>query len=305
VEHKYNISWEHDGHTVIDCQSCGFKHIDPILNQNDLKKFYEEEYFKNINPFSYDTTTDEQIEKTRSQIMDNDSYKDIYDKVLALINTTNRAMADIGCGNLLLSYFFKNKGWTEYVIEPSKDAGEYLRRFDLNVINKPIQEVDMVNFQDISFVNLQFVLEHITNPLEILQKAYQLLVPGGIIRVCVPNDFSESQLAYMENCNEKPRWICVPDHINYFSFDSLSHVLSKAGFSEVYRTTDFPVEMLLLGGMDYYNSEDEQKKIWPFITNFEKSYIKTDRKETLQRFYETLAKAGFGRRVYMYAVKPV
>ncbi len=304
MKHKYDKSWDCKGHTVIDCQSCGFKHIYPIPNQDDLDKFYVEDYYRDIQPFPYDKITDEQVEITKKQAIDNNSYRNIYEKVIEVSNSSYQGIVDIGCGNVLLSYFFKNKGWSEYIIEPSTDAGLYLKRFGLNVLNQPIEEIDASQIQEVSFVNLQFVLEHLTNPLEVLQKAYQILSPGGIIRVCVPNDFSEGQLAYMDYFKEEPKWVCLPDHINYFNFDSLSRLITKIGFAEVYRTTDFPLELLLMGGINYYASEVERQKVGPFIANFQGSLINTGRKETLQIFYEAIAKADFGRSVYMYAIKP-
>jgi SAM-dependent methyltransferase len=305
VEHKYNAFWNCDLYKVIECQTCGFKHIYPIPSQKELDNFYKEKYFREVKPVAYENIHDEAILKAKASICKNENFQSIYEKVIELKQSDFMGILDIGCGNNLLSYLFKSKGWREYIIEPSKDAGSYLKRFELNVMNEPIEEVDIASFQDISFINLQFVLEHLTSPLEILQQAYQLLSPGGIIRICVPNDFSEGQLAYMDHFEEKARWVCLPDHINYFDFNSLNKVLTKIGFNEVYRTTDFPLELLLMSGMNYYASEQERKKVHPFIANFEGALISTGRKETLQTFYETLAKADFGRNIYMYAIKPI
>jgi len=305
MKHKYDISWDCDIHKVIECKTCGFKHIYPIPSQKELDNFYKEKYFREVKPVAYENICDADILNVKMSISKDENLQSIYEKVIELKQSDSMGIVDIGCGNNLLSYLFKNKGWKEYIIEPSKDAGTYLKRFDLNVINKPIEEVDIASFEDISFINLQFVLEHITSPLQILEKAYDLLSPGGIIRICVPNDFSAGQMAYMDYFNEKPRWICLPDHINYFNFDSLNNILTKIGFNEVYRTTDFPLELLLMGGINYYGSGVEQQKVSPFIANFQGALINTGRKETLQAFYETLAKVSFGRNIYMYAIKPI
>lgn len=305
MEHKYDTDWECEGHKVIECHSCGFKHIFPIPSQDDLAGFYTEKYYRDVKPVSYKNMNNEDVKKTKQLARDDKFYRIVYDKIIELKRNDSLGMLDIGCGNDLLSFFFKTQGWNESIIEPNIDAGEYLKSFGLNVLNHSVEDSDLSTMHGISFINMQFVLEHITNPLEILQKAYQLLTPGGIIRVCVPNDFSEGQLAYMEHFKEKPRWVCLPDHINYFNFNSLNQILMKAGFKEVYRTTDFPMELLLMSGMNYYASEEEQQKVGPFIINFENSLAHTGRRETLQVLYESLAKVGFGRRIYMYAMKPI
>src|ERR1700733_12388226 len=35
-----------DGHDVIDCRACGFRHIDPLFSDEDLRKFYNGEFYE-------------------------------------------------------------------------------------------------------------------------------------------------------------------------------------------------------------------------------------------------------------------
>ncbi len=35
-----------DGFDVIDCQACGFRHIDPLFGEDELKKFYDGEFYE-------------------------------------------------------------------------------------------------------------------------------------------------------------------------------------------------------------------------------------------------------------------
>lgn len=235
--------------------------------------------------------------------MQNRVYDDIYQQIATRLRIERRRMLDIGCGNDLLSLFFKEKGWETTIIEPSRDAAEYLQKYGLTVYNQPVEAIGQLGLDGFSFINLQFVLEHLREPFRVLQALNRALLPGGVIRVCVPNDFSEGQLAYLEHFKEAPHWVCLPDHVNYFSFDSLSGLLRRAGFREVYRTTNFPLEFLLLGGMNYYAGEAERAKVGPFVRSFEASLRQTGRAELLRQFYESLAKMGLGRSIFMIAVK--
>jgi hypothetical protein len=56
--------------------------------------------------------------------------------------------------------------------------------------------------------------------------------------------------------------------------------------------------------MDYYQNQEEQKEVGPFVYNFEAAFKDTGRKEYLRKLYETFAQAGFGRSIEMYAMKP-
>ena len=303
IIHQFQKYWKTNNYRVIDCQTCGFVHLDPIPADLNLEQFYQEKYFRDIKPFPYEDINIEFVNRHREMAAQNWSYLKVYQQVTEYLSTDCRSMLDIGCGNDLLTLLFQAKGWQTRIIEPSKDAAEYLSKYGLEVYNQPVEAVRQLGLPDLSFINMQFVLEHIRDQFRVLQELNALLVPGGVIRVCVPNDFSEGQLAYLERYQETPHWVCLPDHINYFSFNSLSQLLHKAGFREVYRTTNFPLEFLLLGGINYYAAETERAKVGPFVKNFEASFYETGRQQVLERFYENLAAQGLGRCIYMYAIK--
>ena len=305
IEHQYDTFWEEQGLKVIDCQTCGFKHIYPIPTPAEIVEFYIKRYYRDIKPFPYEKVNEAFIEKRNRFIKDYRPYEEIYQKVIELKQTESVRMLDVGCGNTLLAKYFENQGWTGVIVEPNQDAGEYLKKFGLNVFNKTVEEVDSLDLGGFSFINLEFVLEHIREPYSVLQKLSKLLEPGGIIRVCVPNDFSQGQMAYQEHYREKLRWVCLPDHINYFNFESLGKLLQKTGFTEVYRITNFPLEFLLMAGINYYADATDKGKVHPFISNFENSLIRTGRGQYLKQLYENLAQLGFGRSIFMYAIKEV
>jgi SAM-dependent methyltransferase len=306
VIHEPKRLWEEDGVRIIDCVSCGFIHVDPIPTKEELLTFYEQRYYTDVKPFNYKAVTEDYIASVREKVQKNGSYKRIFNQVEKLLPAERPSflsMLDIGCGNDLLSYYFESQGWHSVAIEPSRDAARYLRNFGLTVHERFADELDQLDLTDLSFVNIQFVLEHIADPTSLLQKVYDAMAPGGVIRICVPNDFSDGQLAYKEYYNEKLRWVVQPDHINYFSFSSLRQLLEKCGFEEVYRTTNFPLEFLLLGGMNYYADEEQQRKVGPFISQFQQAFARTGRWSKLVKLYESLAQLEMGRSVFMFAVK--
>jgi SAM-dependent methyltransferase len=304
MNHRYERSWECDGYTIIECRDCGFKHIEPLPEAANIADFYHHTYHRRVKPFPYDRITAEDVARRLTYLERNPQYISIYHQVMELAgNNKAGAMIDIGCGNSLLGKFFQNRGWNVVGIEPGKAAAAYLRKFGLKIAEVLVEDIDQLGLNDVSFINMQFVLEHIYNPRDVLSKLSKLVKTGGMIRICVPNDFSEGQLAYAESNQVEMRWVSLPDHLNYFSFDSLSRLLRKNRFQEVYRTTNFPLEFLLLGGDDYYHHDEVRFKVGPFVGNFEGAFIRTGRKAVLDRFYENLARQGWGRSIFMYAVK--
>lgn len=300
--HQYQQCWEHNGFHIIECQTCGFKHIYPIPNPEVLERFYRDTYYQQVKPVA-DQYRDADADVWRKRIMTNRSYQNIYELVSRFINTEEKIMMDIGCGYDGLTGFFAAQGWTCYAVEPSREVKKFLSLFGVTVISDSIENMSLRDLSKASFINIQFVLEHLPDPASVLRNAYDALLPGGILRIAVPNDFSIGQLAYREYFQEGLRWVVTPDHINYFNFDTLSNLLQRIGFTELYRTTNFPLEFLLLGGINYYADESAQKKVGPFVSNFEEALINTGRGEKLRLLYENLAKSGFGRSIFMYAQK--
>lgn len=108
-EHVFEDSWRYQDWQIIDCQTCGFKHIFPLPEPENTNQFYKEKYFRDIKPFPYDKYTSDQIEKTKVNILSNRLYNETYEKVLELTKSPSKNILDIGCGNNLLSLFFNSK----------------------------------------------------------------------------------------------------------------------------------------------------------------------------------------------------
>lgn len=303
-EHLYDLFWENHNARVIDCKSCGFKHLDPIPSEQILSEFYTNQYYQQVKPFEYKSVDEVYVRNKTKDILESVPYNHIYSKVVeSLSDDQPLRMLDVGSGNDLLSAFFNAKGWESHSIEPNHEAVEYLRKFNVSVFPQFLDDESGFPVSGLSFVNIQFVLEHLRNPRLIMQKAREALNPGGILRIVVPNDFSDVQMSFKQFYDEEYRWIQYPDHINYFDFNSLERFISDFGFKEVYRTTSFPVDFLLLSGLNYHTNKDEQAKVGTIISNFEKSFIETGRKELLEQLYNSLAKLGLGRSVTIYAIK--
>lgn len=304
AEHVYDNYWEQDYVRVIDCKSCGFKHLDPIPSEEILSEFYKNQYFQQIKPFDYDSVDDIYVTSKTKEISKNITYNNIYFKIIEELSSDQPfKMLDVGSGNDLLSAFFKIKGWESHSIEPNHEAVGYLRKFNVNVFSQFLDDEVAFPVSGVGFVNIQYVLEHLRNPGLILSKAYDALTRGGVIRIVVPNDFSKVQMSYKQRYDEKYRWIQYPDHINYFDFESLKQFISNHGFKEIYRTTSFPVDFLLLCGLNYNANKDEQQKVGPIISNFENSFVETGQGQLLEKLYNSLANLDLGRSVEIYAIK--
>ncbi len=137
------------------------------------------------------------------------------------------ALLDVGCGRGLLPALFRGRGWAATGTQLSRTAAEAAKsRYGVEVVVGELPELDLPEcaFQVVTFFH---VLEHLDRPEAYLRKARQLLAPGGLLVVEVPN-FASPGFRFLGT-----RDFCTdyPNHLVFFTPASLSRLLSRCGFS--------------------------------------------------------------------------
>src|SRR5207245_96199 len=104
----------------------------------------------------------------------------------ALRVSTPPRLFDIGCGMGFFLDLMRREGWETMGVEPAPNAARHAReRLGLDVVEGTIETARVDGPFDV--VTLWYVLEHVPNPVEILDRAAALLRPGGLLIVRVPN----------------------------------------------------------------------------------------------------------------------
>jgi len=123
----------------------------------------------------------------------------------------------------------QERGWEAWGVEPSHWAAREARRRGLRVIEGTLDNLRLAG-EAFDVITMWDVIEHLTDPLEVLRKSYRLLRKGGL--VCVHTINIESPLARLLG----HRWPWLMEmHLYYFSPRTLGAVLRKAGFTVVKR----------------------------------------------------------------------
>ena len=167
--------------TVI-CTGCGLIHSDPIPTKKELKNFYEKDYRLN-----YKSVSEPQLRHTIRYA------KDSLNFLIELLNFckfndfNQRNFLDIGAGSGEILYYAKRLGFMTKGVEPNKGYALFCKdKLNLNVINSVFEEAELENdFYDV--LNLNQVLEHMPDPLDVLNKIKTFLKEDGILALTVPN----------------------------------------------------------------------------------------------------------------------
>jgi len=295
--HKGTKLAEIEGYGIIDCEVCEYIHIDPIPSKVELDRIYGEEYY-----------TDEKPKFIERVIEDlswwETVYDDRFDFLESRVKPGSRRLLDIGSGP---GYFIQRgaeRGWECMGVEPSRQAAQHARGLGAKVVNAFFDEATASSINTrFGAVHLSEVLEHVPDPEEVLKRAYGLLEPGGILCAIVPNDFSPVQKVLTDRLNFNPYWLAPPHHINYFTFASLSALMTRVGFDVLEQTSMFPMDFFLLMGDNYVGNDElgrashsRRKQLDIMLNEPELKGFKKD-------LYSLMAKHAIGREMVIYGVK--
>ena len=285
-------------YNIIQDPVYGFRKLDPVPEHKEVELFYKDSYYELIKkgeraPDIHRLEVGGEEATYEKRWLRNTLYSDIY-YVLNQYSPDKRVL-DVGCGTGDLLCYLRDKGFSTVGFEPSLEASEVARSKGLTVYNSSIEELaeydkagERIEFDSITFKD---VFEHLEDPLLMLSFAKGLLAENGIICLIVPNDFNELQIAARELLNKESWWIEIPDHINYFNFDSLYSMLESMGFEVIYSQADFPMELFLLTGDDYVSNPDVGRKCHQKRVKFESNIDG----ELRRKIYRALAQVGIGR----------
>ncbi len=277
----------------------GYLRVDPVPSEAEVQRFYKEEFYSNWRHFN-----DSSLEVQRREKAFFDSrWEAICYRIQQFFGRIAGLSAfDIGCGYGQALLYLREKGMLVSGLEPTAEGCEYCRCSNLAVHQAGIEDYACVGAARFNVVTLINVLEHLRQPAETLSSIRQsLLEPGGLLVIDVPNDFNDFQVAADAEYDLGQWWVCPPNHINYFSCDSLCRLVEETGYRVVAKEASFPLELFLLMG-DVFVGDGELGKIChEKRVAFEQVMRKHDKGDTLRRLYEKLAELSLGRQLVLYA----
>jgi SAM-dependent methyltransferase len=195
------------------CSRCGFVQQHPMPTSAEIDAMYAEEA-------SYCAD----LERGAELFLERDR------QVLAELAGRGAAgpLLDIGAGAGFLLRAALERGWEAVGIEPSQPSREHIRArltatlYDCDVQDAPIEPESM------GAVTLSHSLEHVRDPVGTLRRVREVLRPGGMVFVAVPNwragtrVLLDGQISWVAAC-----------HISYFERGSLESAFRAAGLEPV------------------------------------------------------------------------
>lgn len=210
------------------CGICQVVFFSPMPMSAELKAFYSDGYHDD---YSRSTMASLPFDRSRYQLLE----KIIEDVRPSLLMTSNRALLDVGCGVGGFLGVARQAGWTVTGTELTQAAVERAREKLGNcVLEGDVSDLCFSRTYDL--ITSYHVIEHLLEPVKMLQRCYQLLSSQGALFIETPNINSLGARVRGAEWSH----IIPPEHVVYFSPCSMQYALRKAGFNRVVVFTSAP-----------------------------------------------------------------
>lgn len=283
----------------------GYYELKTRVAEEELGSFYRNCYYQNEMATYRKKYTKEELENkyTRLERMLHVAEKRIPSK------GRKKTLLDIGCGEGFALNYFMSKGFDVTGIEYDVHGCEYHNPDAAKkVIRGDACSVLKNTFEKGSFCGIILadnVLEHVLEPERLIEEITAVSGPDVSLIITVPNDFSRTQLRLWEKgCIESPFWVtssCPPEHLSYFSRDSLERLLAAYGWKMEFIMGSFPIDFNLFNkDTDYVSCKEKGQRCYQTAMEIERLISKTKEGEILIDIYAGLGEAGLGRNLTAY-----
>ncbi len=208
--------------TIVRCVTCGLVRTDFSQETIELGQYYGTTYYGNQG-------------KRFLGIMEwmIGIFRKMRVKTILRLHPMPGIVLDVGCGRGLMLIDLQTRGWLCFGTELSNELADQLKRHDITVSTEPHLPDNNLPAGSFDVITLWHSLEHVEHPAQTLDEVVQLLKPGGIVIVEVPN--LESWQAFIG----KNVWfhLDAPRHLYHFSASTLRTMLEERGLRPLNETT--------------------------------------------------------------------
>jgi SAM-dependent methyltransferase len=203
---------------LVRCPTCGHRQTEPMPTDAVLESAYS------------DASSDDYVQEQSGQ-------RETARRTLVKIErhllpdpqnggARRRQLLDLGCWVGFLLAEARERGWEPVGVEPSQFASAYARdQLDLDVRTGdllsaplPLHHYDAIVMGD--------VIEHLPRPGEALDRLAELLRPGGVAWMALPDAGS-----LVARGLGKRWWSVIPTHVQFFTRDSIRTLLEARGWT--------------------------------------------------------------------------
>lgn len=234
----FQFLFEKNNYRIEKCSVCGLVQVTnmPAVEKREQGQNFYEDYYKDTVSKCEKSFEDMEIDQRKQRYV----YLNFNNKLDQIEKRKGKRgkLLDVGCAFGFFMDVARERGWTVAGIEISEYASEYAaRQLGLSVVNKTITEA-MFEEKSFDVITMWYVIEHLPNPKQVLRHLINFLKDDGMLVISTPN--VDSYRARVQG--EKWRCWIPPEHLVYFSPETMRNLLKRCGLKIIDQETALPYE---------------------------------------------------------------
>jgi 2-polyprenyl-3-methyl-5-hydroxy-6-metoxy-1,4-benzoquinol methylase len=237
---------EKDHMTIVRCRACDLVYVTPTFDEAHYRDVYASAEYQEIVRDLGIKSHDYRVERFGTE------------RVALMARHLERAGSgairylDVGCSTGFVVEAARNTGWDAIGIDLNPSAIEFGRSRGLDLRTVALEDGGFGpgTFDALSLFD---VLEHLLDPVRTLRHCVDLLAPGGILFLYVPNYDSASRLLMGADAH----FIWPTHHLNYYTPSTIADLARRERLAPVWIAT----EGLDLEDYLWYRTEMQQKPV--------------------------------------------
>jgi SAM-dependent methyltransferase len=224
------------------CSACGSGRTFPIVAAEEIGRLYPDSYNAHALPANPVLRT---LATTLFRWRDRRALRRPPLGILSRVSPGR--LLDVGAARADLGVVLGSYGWTVTGLEPSAEACEEARGRGVHMIQGTLGSVDADDLgSGYDALVFRHSLEHVVEPKEDLGRARELLRPGGLLLIALPNFGSWQSRRFGS------QWfnLDLPRHRSHFTPVGLERLLRDSGFEQVEIATSTTADGLP-GSLEY------------------------------------------------------
>ena len=225
------------GGSIARCDECRTVQLTPRPDAGQLASYYQADYRRGQ---LYGADVADPATFPRDNLYYYNRGQSVAERIAEHVTREDARILDVGTGygHVLHALGERFPASSRLAIEFSDAAVDHLRSIGIEVEVAPVETVLGHLDRTFDIIALSHVLEHLLEPVRVLELLRTRLRADGVLYVEVPNIVPEMLTRYPDH-PWAPRY--DEPHVTFFSTESLKHVLERAGFDVVSCETAGPL----------------------------------------------------------------
>ena len=239
---------------ILRCESCIAIHATPLPSQNVLASYYKTAFYQQDKPDYLGRT--ERDRQWWEQCIWGPILQQCQ-RYLPDVPGERRDVFDIGTGPAISLDVAARLGMGTYGLEPNAHIAALVESRGHTMYCETMETFTSGNggSKRWDIITAYEVLEHQAEPEDFLLRCYDMLKSGGILALCVPNDYSPIQCAARHTLGMAPWWVAPPQHLYYWTPKTLQLQVRRCGLAILDIRGTFPLDQALLDGDNYLGND--------------------------------------------------